>query len=235
MLADLDRVASQFRNFAEVEAPGNGAPLYANLAAVVAGDHELCALAGEAQPGQPPPNMLFAAVHYLLAADAAEPLAAYYASLRAEPRDGDPGSLFRDFCLSHSAEITALLRTHMVQTNEVRRSALLLPGFATVAASRRKPLALIEIGPSAGLNLLFDRYAYDYGAITAGDHASSVKLDCPSRGAPLPLESGVPAVASRWGIDLNPLDLRRDEDRSWLEALIWPEHADRRALLKAAA
>jgi hypothetical protein len=123
----------------------------------------------------------------------------------------------------------------MVQTNEVRRSACLLPAFATIAAASGAPLALIEIGPSAGLNLLFDRYHYDYARDgRLGDAASPVLLDADSRGEPLPLAGGIPRVVSRVGIDLNPLDVRDPGDRRWLKALVWPEHHDRRELLERA-
>jgi hypothetical protein len=129
-----------------------------------------------------------------------------------------------------------LLEKRMVQTNEVRRSACLLPAFCEVASLTSAPLALIEIGPSAGLNLLFDQYQYSYGGgARVGPKSSPVVLDSELRGAPLPLTPQMPAVASRMGIDLNPLDLRNDEDLRWLQALIWPEHDDRRSLFAAAA
>ncbi len=231
---DLERIAATFRNFGEHEAPANRSALYQRLSFVVADDPELCRLAGETQRGQPQPNMLFAAVQYLLENQPGDPLAAYYPSVGGHD-PADPGPAFTAFCEANREAIIPILKTRMVQTNEVRRSALLLPAFATIAAETARPLALIEIGPSAGLNLLFDRYRYDYGGgLTLGDAASPVLLDCESRGAPLPLAGGVPAVASRCGIDLNPLDVTDAGDLRWLKALVWPEHDDRRGLLTAA-
>src|SRR6185436_15630735 len=135
-------------------------------------------------------------------------LAAYYASLGGSllpaPRAGE---LFAAFCAAHRAAIVEILHTRIGQTNEGRRSALLLPAFAHVYADTFRPLALIEIGPSAGLNLLFDRYGYEYGpGERAGRPDSPLLLRSESRGDPVPLL--VPLVASRVGIDLNPLDVR---------------------------
>ena len=61
-------------------------------------------------------------------------------------------------------DLEALYATHNTQTNEVGRCGFLLPMFGLVAARARRPLAMIEAGASAGLNLLFDRYGYEYGA-----------------------------------------------------------------------
>ena len=114
----------------------------------------------------------------------------------------------------------------------MRRSALLLPAFAEVSEDSGKPLALFEIGPSAGLNLLFDRYHYRYGDYEVGDPESPVTLVSEPRGLTPRVE--MPPVVSRVGIDINPLDVSNPEDVAWLRALIWPEHTDRLALLDAA-
>lgn len=233
-MTDRERMAAMFRRFGEIETTANDSPLYRVLCEAIADSPDLLELAAETQPGQPPPNLLLAAVHYLLEGERQDPLAAYYASmggeLAPEPRAGE---LFGSFCRRHRDEIVEILHARIVQTNEVRRSALLLPAFAHVFADTFRPLALIEIGPSAGLNLLFDRYRYDYGpGEQAGPAESPLLLRSESRGDPVPLL--VPLVASRVGIDLNPLDVRNAGDVGWLRALIWPEHNDRRALLEAA-
>ena len=103
---------------------------------------------------------------------------------RSSGEQADPFPLFRAFCLEHAEAITSLLATRRVQTNEVRRCACLLPAF-TVAARRLgdRPLALIEIGASAGLNLLWDHYHYDYGiGGQCGDPTAPVRLACELRG-----------------------------------------------------
>ena len=234
--ADLDELADRFRRFATTEVEETS-PLYHTLALAVADDRDLLRLATSVQPGQPPANMLLGAVHLLLLRTPDHELAACFPDLSAAP--GAPAAAapaFRAFCAAHAGEIAALLRSRLVQTNELRRCAYLLPAFSHVASLSQAPLALVEVGASAGLNLLFDRYAYRYQigdmALGAGDPASPVTIDtsCTVRaGALLPL--GIPVIARRAGIDLNPVDLADDDAYDWLRALIWPEHADRAARL----
>lgn len=231
----IGQLQTMFRRFGEFEAVENRSPLYATLSETVASDSDLLELASHAHMGQPPPNLLFAAVQYLLAGDSADPLAAAYPALAAGRQPpADPGPLFGAFCRAHRDAIIPILRSRLVQTNEVRRSACLLPAFATVTRRTGRPLALIEIGPSAGLNLLFDHYACDYGnGRIAGDPGSPVRLDSEWQSGIAP-PTAPPPITTRCGIDLNPLDVTNDDDVRWLRALIWPEHDDRRALLDAA-
>jgi hypothetical protein len=148
--------------------------------------------------------------------------------------ESDPVPAFRDFCLTRREEIAGLLRTRRVQTNEVGRSACLMPAFAHVAGLGHGPLGLIEIGASAGLNLPFDRYFYDYGdAGTAGDPASPVRLRCRVSGYRPPVDA-IPPVSYRVGVDINVVDVRDEDAVAWLRALVWPEHAERAATLLAA-
>ena len=90
------------------------------------------------------------------------------------------------------------------QTNETQRSAALAPGFLTVAADTGLPLATSEIGASAGLNLLWDRFAYAFGAAAWGDPASPVRLAPDWQGPPPPMPAAI--VAERAGCDRAPLD-----------------------------
>jgi hypothetical protein len=228
-----ERLVFFFRNWADVEAPANLSPLYAVFGHAVADDPELLAMASEALEGQPPPNIFFAAVHAVLANHPDEPLAQYYASLGGTKQpDADAALLLRTFCLERRDELLPIIRTRLTQTNEVRRSAVLLPAFASIASETGRPLSLIELGPSAGLNLLFDRYQYRYGARHAGEPGSPVVLDsAPRRASP---DVAVPEIAWRVGIDINPLDITDEADVAWLRALLWPEHTDRLALMNAA-
>ena len=148
---------------------------------------------------------------------------------------GDAAALFREFCRDNQDLLTELVATRGVQTNEVRRCATLLPAFATVAASDRRPLALIEIGPSAGLNLLFDRYRYDFGpAGSTGAENAPLTLTCQIRQGNPPIPRPLPEVAQRVGVDLNPLDLNDRDAVQWARALVWPEQTERMARLEAA-
>jgi hypothetical protein len=116
------------------------------------------------------------------------------------------------------------------QTNEVGRSAVLMSGLLVVADSFPLPVELLELGASAGLNLLLDRYGYDLGGVRAGDRASALRLKPEWRGDPPPNASV--RVAGRRGVDLHPLDVRSDGER--LLAYVWPDQARRLKQLEAA-
>lgn len=109
------------------------------------------------------------------------------------------------------------------QTNEVARSAVLMAGLLVVADRFRLPLRLFELGASAGLNLLLDRYGYDLGGLRAGDPASRLQLVPEWQGPPPP--TAEVRVLSRRGVDLRPIDPRQEGER--LLAYVWPGH-DRR-------
>lgn len=110
------------------------------------------------------------------------------------------------------------------QTNEVRRSAALLPGFLTLGAMFDKPLVLSEVGASAGLNLHWDHYGYRLGEVSWGP-ASSVTLTPEWQGPPPPLAQLT--IADRAGCDLKPLDPSSPGDRERLMAYIWADQQER--------
>jgi hypothetical protein len=90
----------------------------------------------------------------------------------------------------------------------------------------------LEVGASAGLCLQPDRYAYRYdGGAVLG--SSALVLDCNTAGT-VPVPSRLPEVVWRAGLDLNPLDVRSDQDVRWLRSLIWPEQTERFAVLDKA-
>ena len=236
-----DRLARLFENFA-IHGTDGISPLYSRLTRVVASDSASLDLAAHA-PREPIPNLLFAAVHYLLLKGVRHPLAAYYASVvnahgagEAAPADDDAVLHFRDFCRQYRQEIIELLQTRLVQTNEVNRCTALLPAFGQVAQMAGQPLALAEIGASAGLNLLWDRYSYDDGSgRTAGASDSSLRLVTERRGDRVPpLPNTLPQVGYRVGLDLHPVDVRDDDAVLWLQALVWPSHGERAERLRQA-
>lgn len=118
------------------------------------------------------------------------------------------------------------------QTNEVGRAAVLMSGLLMVARCLERPLALFELGASAGLNLMLDRYGYDLGGTPAGDPNSPLQLAPDWKGAPPP--GGDVGVAVRHGVDLAPLDVETDEDRERLIAFVWPDQAWRMEQLEGA-
>lgn len=213
-------------------------PLYERLARRVIDDEPIRDLVARVPEGQPPPHLLFAAVHFLLLDGADHRLREHYPTCVDDPVEGDPYPAFREFCLRHEAAIREFAASHNTQTNSVRRSAALLPAFAHVSRLvGSRPLALVEIGTSAGLNLSADRYRYEYvdhGAY--GPEDSPVTIESEIRGDLVPpIPSEMPPIASRTGIDLNPLDLADPTDLHTLRAFIWPEHAERHRLIQRAA
>jgi hypothetical protein len=160
---ELRTLAERFRTFGLRECR-HSSPLYERLSLGVAEDADLLSLLVAASPGQRRPNLLLAAVHYLLLRGDADPLADFYPSVSESPRSPDEAfPVFRRFALDRADEISGLIATRRTQTNEVARSAFLLPAFDLAARAADRPLALIEVGAAAGLNLLFDRYRYRYG------------------------------------------------------------------------
>ncbi len=119
------------------------------------------------------------------------------------------------------------------QTNEVARSAILLPGFETIRSHCGLPLELNEIGSSAGLNLLPDLYHYRFGPHEWGNESFGVTFAPDVTGTP-PLPSGELPVASRHGCDLFPIDINRPGDLGRLKSYVWPDQMQRMARLEAA-
>lgn len=216
---------------------GHDSPLYGRLAHAVPNDAELLALSAQARRGQPLPLVLFGAVHYLLLGETAHPLSAWYPTVTggAPPPPQDPFPEFRRFCLERRDELAAIISTRLTQTNEVGRCAVMLPGLAlAVERGGGRPLTHIEVGCSAGLMLLWDRYYYDFGAAGTWGPDSMVRLECQVRSAgPLPLPPAA-KVADRMGVDLNPIDVTDPDQARWLAALVWPEHVARFRRLLAA-
>ena len=119
------------------------------------------------------------------------------------------------------------------QTNETGRSIVLLPGFLMIARETGMPLALREIGSSAGLNLFFDHFRYRYDDRDWGDLAFPATLAPQMRGA-APDLSGELKIASRAGSDIAPLDVHDKNDRLRLRSYIWADQSERLSRLDAA-
>jgi hypothetical protein len=218
-------------DFFAKDALKTGSLLYSKLAAGIGADAELKALAARAKPGQPHANLILGAVHFLLLRGADHPLKRFYPTVGGTvPAEGeDPFPDFRDFAAAHRAAIAPLIETRVTNTNEIGRSAVLHAGFRALPVDA--PLGLIEVGPSAGLNLIWDRYGVRYrrggaAAVQVGEGAPLI-IDCELRGEMLPPAGPAPRVTSRVGLELNPADLTNADDRDWLRALIWPDQVSR--------
>ena len=115
------------------------------------------------------------------------------------------------------------------QTNEVMRSAVLVPGMLVAASVTGLPLHLLELGTSAGLNLVPDRYRIEAGGVVAGDPGSPVRLRPDWQGPPPP--NVALAIVGRKGVDLAPVP---PEDAARMLAYIWPDQGERLARTEAA-
>ncbi len=180
---------------------------------------------------------LLGGVHRMVLAGDAPQLAVHYPSTGG---DGDAASAWwhlRNLVAAQPAEVLDAL-TRPPQTNEVGRSASLVPGFLTIAAETGLPLRLLELGASAGLNLRVDRYRYEQGGIGWGDPVSAVRFEDLWPDATPPL--GTPAtIVSRAGCDHDPIDAAQPEAALTLLSYMWPDQQHRldrtRAALAVAA
>lgn len=206
-------VVERYARFARDEAPGRSA-LYAEWAAGVAGDDVIAGILARIPPTRRQPPLVFAVSRMLGAPEADYP--AWAAWVR-----------------GHTGELVGEASTRRLQTNEPQRCAALLPALAGIDG----PLALLEIGASAGLCLYPDRYSYRYRgsegvvALDPAGGVSTVVLECDAQGDP-PLR--LPHVVWRAGIDLNPLDAAGPRDRRFLTSLVWPGEAGRAERIRAA-
>jgi hypothetical protein len=205
------RLASVYLRFAQQEAAGRSA-LYEALALGAAGDADTLTFLLTLPAAKRQPNLLFAAVRQVCG------LAGGWADFR--------GRLMAD-----RDAVRACMLSHATQTNEPARCATLLP----VLAGLPQPLALLEVGASAGLCLLPDHYAFDY----SGRRVGSVGAEAPPvfacrAGAGTPIPAVMPRIVWRAGLDLNPLDVGDPAQAGWLEALVWPEQTGRLVQLRAA-
>lgn len=231
---DPDYVARVVRRWAVL---ADDSALYRHLAQQIADDAAMVDLVARIR-NTPPLNLLFAGVK--LALTSADALAQWYPHLAgdsARPVDEQVYPVFRDFALERADWLEEIGSTRRTQTNEVARSAAILPWLSAQARSAGEPIHLVDIGASAGLNLCLDRFDYSYSSgeeIEAINPASRrLTLACENRGA-FSMSAAVPTIATRHGIDLMPVDVTDPYRAAWLEALVWPEHQDRLERLRAA-
>uniref|UniRef100_UPI000FD800BB DUF2332 family protein n=1 Tax=Microbacterium sp. CPCC 204701 TaxID=2493084 RepID=UPI000FD800BB len=211
--AAAESVAQRYDRFARDEAPGRSA-LYEEWAHGVAADAGVAAILARIPENRRQPPLVFAVTRML----------------------GAPESRFEvwaDWLGAHADDVVAEASVRRVQTNEPQRCAVLLTALATVEG----PIAMLEVGASAGLCLYPDRYSYRFRgpsgmqSLDPVDGPSAVVLECEVRGDP-PLR--MPDIVWRAGVDLEPLDAADDDDRRFLTSLVWPGEAGRVERIEAA-
>jgi hypothetical protein len=216
-------------------------PIYEQLARSIAADTQLLEFVlTSASPNTRRgriPVLFFAATHDRILANPDSEIAALYRG----DSYGDPFPPFMDLVDNEREAIVTNMRTRSVQTNEAGRSSILSLAFGRARNDVVAQTALFEIGPSAGLNLFFDHFRIDFMRgdtllACAGPQDAIVRLTCDVRGPilpPFPAEEFTPI--SRSGIDPNPIDVRSEEERRWLQACVcWPGIPDRPQRLAAA-
>jgi hypothetical protein len=206
-------LAERYRRFASEEARGSS-PLYEALSNHVAEAPALLWFLSQFPAELQQPNLFLAAVRHV-------------AGTPSGPEN------LEDIVRRNGASIAQTMRTRSTQTNEPGRCAALLPVLSAIS----DPIALLEVGASAGLCLLPDKYAYDYGRLGIGapddTRAIAPVLQCDAS-ANTPLPRSHPTVAWRAGLDLTPRSVRSADDMAWLETLVWPEQDARLARLRSA-
>jgi hypothetical protein len=206
-MADLETVRQRYRAFAETECH-DYSPLYERLALGVPDNESIVRFIADRPVIQP--NLLFAAVQFLVGADEM-------------PSDvAELAGVLR----TRGSEVAELMDRRRTQTNEIGRCAVLLPALPN------RPVAVLEVGASAGLCLLLDKFFYDYGVAQCGDGASRVRLPCKIDGA-LP-RLAAPNIVWRRGLDVEPVDVNDSDATRWLLACVWADHPHRRQRLAAA-
>lgn len=206
--AESAAVAERFARFARDEAPGRS-PLYGQWAAGVAADADVQRVLARIPATRRQPPLVFAVTRLL--------------------GSGEPDfAAWRDWLLAHADAVAVEATRRSLQTNEPLRCAALLPALSRIEG----PIALLEIGASAGLCLYPDRYSYRYRGAAGGtrldpaDGPSPVVLECDVRGDRMP-EVDLPHIVWRAGIDLAPLDPAAPDTERWLTGLVWPGETGR--------
>ncbi len=207
-MSDREDVRSQYRRFADRECKGYSDAYY-RLALAVAEDDDMAAFIAAMPVIQP--NLFFASVQFLTGPE----------------RMPLTGPALRALLEHRGPEVREVMRSRRTQTNEVGRCAVLLPALPP------GPLALVEVGASAGLCLLLDRFHYDFGATQIGVPSSPVRIRSATTG-PVPLPAAIPEIRWRRGLDLHPIDVRDDDAVQWLLACVWADHVERRRRLEGA-
>jgi hypothetical protein len=216
-----------------------GSPLYVQLLTVARDDiarggvvHDIVRGTADDPLAAAVSLRLMGGVHRLVLMGLAEQLAVHYPSVGGTPDPATAGEDFMDVVAAHPGYLRDALRI-APQTNDVGRSALLLAGLARALDGRRLKVRLLGLGSAGGLNLLLDRYRYDFDGTPWGDPGSPVRIATTSKGS-MPKLPGSLRIVERRGCDVNPMDITDPEAQLRLLSFIWPDQAERFARTRGA-
>ncbi|HVC68809.1 MAG TPA: DUF2332 domain-containing protein [Acidimicrobiales bacterium] len=243
---DLDTVRAdlptRFRAHAQVMERHGRSPLSVALMQGAADDLEKGGIVAELYTGVPlpagqaPALRLLAALHRLVLSGEAPELAGYYPSMGGNAPPEGAWEVAERTLRAHAQEIGAVLRRG-VQTNEPGRSAVLFGVLLWVADRYRRPVRLLEIGASAGLNLLAENFAYRSSGALLGDPDSALVFEGPWVSTPVDDPADAQqhlTVLERRGCDIAPIDATSRDGQLALLSYIWPDEPKRLARMRAA-
>lgn len=208
---DAARTANWYCRFAEHEAPGKS-PLYAEIGAGIAGDEAVIAKLLTLPLPKRQPNLVLGSYRWLFGT-------------------AKSWGAFRSNLLGEWPRLAEIIMSRSTQTNEAGRCAVMMP----ILAGLPQPIALVEVGASAGLCLFPDHYGYDWNGVSLRPaiEADYPIFPCDTHG-PVPRVAEYPQIIWRAGLDLNPLDVCDEGQMRWLETLIWPGQEERLVRLRQA-
>lgn len=204
-------IATLYETFADETAPTS--PVWERLCRWIAATPRLCRLLDTLPGLKRQPNLFLGAVRYL-------------------EGPTEPGQAFLAWAEGNWPRIADVVARRATQTNEPGRCA----AFSPLLASLPQPVALLEIGASAGLCLLPDRYCYDLDGtrIDGADARPGAPVIASRFTGVAPASPADLRVAFRAGLDANPLDASDPEDARWLRSLVWPGEREREQRLASA-
>lgn len=208
-------IIDRYRIFADYEAKDRSPP-YVALANIFAKSEPCLRYVSQFSTDKQQPNLIFAALRKI--AGVPDSQASAEAALA-----------------EHGPAIAQLVQARRTQTNEPARCAALYMALSKVAETDDRPIALLEIGASAGLCLLPDYYQYrfqDTHRRPQKAESDAPIIDCDVSGTP-PFDTAL-TFGWRHGVDIHPIDIDDADECDWLETVIWPGQEPRRARLQAA-
>ena len=246
---ETERLRRAVDFFARTQCAGVS-PFYEQVCRYLVTDDAMLELLLAAPLEQRRPSLFFGALNHLVTLHRDDPLAGYFPNLGgAVASDAVLGRELTRFVHQHGDHFRQLLGTRTTQTNDVRRSYVLGTGLSAAAQHMPAPLDVVELGASAGLNLLYDRYRHTVNDETVFSPARAETCEIrilgkggkgepgdsgPAENADGPGNHPWPIARTRTGVDLQPVDIRESEDRAWLRSFVWPEMTEELRTLDAA-